>query len=137
MELAALNRKPAAENELNWVTATFMALFHVGAVVALFFFHLEGAARFHVPLVGFGKSGHRYGLSPVAYTSRIQNAQVGGILSDRVRNSGAGRRTNFLGGHTPHPSSAFGRRGRSALSHRRQVVGAHGVDFDREVHASW
>src|SRR5437899_10108261 len=38
MELAALNRKPAAENELNWVTATFMALFHVGAVVALFFF---------------------------------------------------------------------------------------------------
>src|SRR5439155_24706349 len=38
MELAALNRKPAAENELNGVTATFMALFHVGAVVALFFF---------------------------------------------------------------------------------------------------
>src|SRR5438045_3479698 len=38
MELAALNRKPAAENELNWVTATFMALFHIGAIAALFFF---------------------------------------------------------------------------------------------------
>src|SRR5256886_17459601 len=38
MELETLNRKPAADNEINWVTATFMALFHVGAVVALFFF---------------------------------------------------------------------------------------------------
>ena len=38
MELEALNRKAAADNELNWVTATFMALFHLGAVAALFFF---------------------------------------------------------------------------------------------------
>ena len=38
MELAALNRKSAADNELNWVTATFMALFHLGALAALFFF---------------------------------------------------------------------------------------------------
>jgi sn-1 stearoyl-lipid 9-desaturase len=38
MELQALNRKAAANNEINWVTAIFMALFHIGAVVALFFF---------------------------------------------------------------------------------------------------
>jgi len=38
MQLAALNRNSAADNELNWVTATFMALFHLGAVAALFFF---------------------------------------------------------------------------------------------------
>src|SRR5579863_9141533 len=38
MELEALNREAAADNEINWVTATFMALFHVGAVAALFFF---------------------------------------------------------------------------------------------------
>src|SRR6266571_4633484 len=38
MELETLNRKPAADNEINWVTATFMALFHVGAIAALFFF---------------------------------------------------------------------------------------------------
>ena len=38
MELEALHRKPAADNEINWVTATFMCLFHIGAVAALFFF---------------------------------------------------------------------------------------------------
>jgi sn-1 stearoyl-lipid 9-desaturase len=38
MELEALNRKAAADNEINWVTAGFMAFFHVGAVAALFFF---------------------------------------------------------------------------------------------------
>jgi len=38
MELHALNRRAAADNEINWVTATFMALFHLGAVAALFFF---------------------------------------------------------------------------------------------------
>jgi len=38
MQLAALNRNSAADNELNWVTATFMALFHLGAVAALCFF---------------------------------------------------------------------------------------------------
>ena len=29
MELEALHREPAADNEINWVTATFMGLFHV------------------------------------------------------------------------------------------------------------
>src|SRR5277367_1863308 len=38
MELEALHREPAADNEINWVTATFMGLFHVGAIAALFFF---------------------------------------------------------------------------------------------------
>ena len=38
MELEALNRKPAADNQVNWVTTGFMAAFHVGAVAALFFF---------------------------------------------------------------------------------------------------
>ena len=38
MNLEALDRKAAADNEINWVTASFMALFHVGAIAALFFF---------------------------------------------------------------------------------------------------
>jgi len=38
MELEALNRKAAADNEINWVTAGFMAVFHIGAIAALFFF---------------------------------------------------------------------------------------------------
>ncbi|HYA25948.1 MAG TPA: acyl-CoA desaturase, partial [Terriglobales bacterium] len=38
MQLEALNRKAAADNEINWVTTGFMALFHAGAIAALFFF---------------------------------------------------------------------------------------------------
>src|ERR1700724_3941763 len=38
MDLQALDRKAAADNEINWITATFMALFHVGAIAALFWF---------------------------------------------------------------------------------------------------
>ena len=38
MQLETLNRKAAANNEINWVTASFMMLFHIGAVAALFFF---------------------------------------------------------------------------------------------------
>jgi stearoyl-CoA desaturase (delta-9 desaturase) len=37
-QLQALERKSAAENQTNWVTAFFMAAFHIGAVAALFFF---------------------------------------------------------------------------------------------------
>jgi len=38
MELEVLNRKAAADGEINWVTAGFMAAFHVGAIAAIFFF---------------------------------------------------------------------------------------------------
>jgi len=38
MELEALGRSHAGDDKTNWVTATFMGLFHLGAVAALFFF---------------------------------------------------------------------------------------------------
>jgi len=38
MELQALNRKAAADGEINWITSTFMMIFHLGAVAAFFFF---------------------------------------------------------------------------------------------------
>jgi stearoyl-CoA desaturase (delta-9 desaturase) len=38
MELEALGRSHAGDDKINWVTATFMGLFHLGAVAALFFF---------------------------------------------------------------------------------------------------
>jgi len=38
MELQDLEKPQAAKGEINWITATFMALFHVGAIAALFFF---------------------------------------------------------------------------------------------------
>ena len=31
-------RKFAGDSEINWVTASFMAAFHIGAIAALFFF---------------------------------------------------------------------------------------------------
>ena len=38
MNLEALNRKQAADDQINWVTAGFMVAFHLGALAALFFF---------------------------------------------------------------------------------------------------
>src|SRR6202166_3628290 len=38
MQLDDISKQSSGENQINWVTATFMELFHVGAVVALFFF---------------------------------------------------------------------------------------------------
>jgi stearoyl-CoA desaturase (delta-9 desaturase) len=38
LRLDDLGKKPSGENKINWVTATAMLSFHVGAVVALFFF---------------------------------------------------------------------------------------------------
>ncbi len=38
MELQDLRKKQGGDDEINWVTASFMAAFHVGAVAALFFF---------------------------------------------------------------------------------------------------
>lgn len=37
-DLEMLKRKPASDDDFNWVTASFMMLFHVGAIAALFFF---------------------------------------------------------------------------------------------------
>ena len=38
VELTDLERRPAERDEVNWVTASFMMLFHLGAIAALFFF---------------------------------------------------------------------------------------------------
>jgi stearoyl-CoA desaturase (delta-9 desaturase) len=38
LELADLRKKQAANDEVNWITAIFMGLFHLAAVAALFFF---------------------------------------------------------------------------------------------------
>src|ERR1700722_7711539 len=38
MGIGDLGRKAAGQEQINWVTAIFMLLFHLGAVAALFFF---------------------------------------------------------------------------------------------------
>jgi len=42
MRLSDLAKKAAGESEINWVTASFMLLFHLGAIAALFFFTWKG-----------------------------------------------------------------------------------------------
>jgi len=44
MQLEALERTAADKGEINWVTTTFMVLFHLGAVAALFFFTWKALA---------------------------------------------------------------------------------------------
>src|SRR4030095_7242838 len=38
MRLDDLQKKQSSEDGINWVTASFMGVFHLGAIVALFFF---------------------------------------------------------------------------------------------------
>jgi stearoyl-CoA desaturase (delta-9 desaturase) len=38
MHLSALDKSKSNDNGINWVTSTFMVLFHLGAVAAIFFF---------------------------------------------------------------------------------------------------
>jgi fatty-acid desaturase len=38
MQLDDLQKKQSSEDGINWVTASFMGVFHLGAIVALFFF---------------------------------------------------------------------------------------------------
>lgn len=38
MDLANIERIAAPDDKINWITASFMALFHLGAIAALFFF---------------------------------------------------------------------------------------------------
>ena len=38
MNVATLRKERSSKDGVNWVTAIFMALFHIGAIAALFFF---------------------------------------------------------------------------------------------------
>jgi len=42
MRLDDLEKKQSGDDQINWVTASFMGLFHLGAVAALFFFTWKG-----------------------------------------------------------------------------------------------
>jgi hypothetical protein len=38
MHIEAIATKPSTGNQINWVTAFFMASLHIGAIASLFFF---------------------------------------------------------------------------------------------------
>jgi sn-1 stearoyl-lipid 9-desaturase len=42
LSLEALQKRAASDDGINWITATFMVLFHLGALAALFFFSWKG-----------------------------------------------------------------------------------------------
>ena len=64
IQLEDLKKKQAADDEINWVTASFMMLFHLGAIAALLFFTWKAflvAAFFWwlATSVGIGMCYHR------------------------------------------------------------------------------
>jgi hypothetical protein len=48
-QLLEFEGKRQADDQTNWVTAAFMIAFHVGAVVALFFFTWKAGIPAHWP----------------------------------------------------------------------------------------
>ena len=60
MKLDDLDRQAPHTGDIQWVTATFMAIFHIGAIAALFFFSWK-AFFVATSLVAFHQRGHRHG----------------------------------------------------------------------------
>ena len=136
IELEALDRKAAADDEVNWVTAIFMGLFHVGAIAALFFFTWK-ALLVSMFLwwvsgsLGIGMGYHRllthrgyktpkwveYFLT-VCATLALEGGPIFWVATHRIHHQHSDQEGDP---HSPR---------------RRQVVGAHGLDSDRQVDAS-
>ena len=136
MELEALHREPAADNEINWVTATFMCLFHIGAVAALFFFTWKALfvsmfLWWVSGSLGIGMGYHRllthrgyktpkwveYFLTTCA-TLALEGGPIFWVATHRIHHQ--------FSDHEGDPHSPD----------RWQMVGAHGMDSDRKVDAS-
>ena len=120
MDLEVLDRKAAADDEVNWVTAIFMGLFHVGAIAALFFFTWKA---FFVSMflwwvsgsLGIGMGYHRL-LTHRGYKTPKWVEYFLTVCA----HAGARRRADFLGGHASHSSSVF--RSRKAIRIRRSTA---------------
>ena len=66
-----LEKRQAEKDEMNWITAIFMAAFHIGAIAALFFFTWK--ALFVAMFLWWvsGSLGIGMSLSPAADAPRI------------------------------------------------------------------
>ena len=74
--LDVLKKTQKNDGEMNWVTAIFMGLFHVGAIAALFFFSWKAFAVAAVLWWIADQPGHRHGLSSPAHASRLQDSPL-------------------------------------------------------------
>ena len=135
MELEEIARNHAGEDQINWVTAIFMGLFHVGAIAALFFFSWKA---FFVACflwwvsgsLGIGMSYHR-----LLTASRLQNAQVGRVcLTVCATLALEGGPIFWVATHRIHHK--YSDQEGDPHSHRRHLVGTHGLDPHGQVHAS-
>jgi hypothetical protein len=132
MRLDTLKKKETGEDQINWVTASFMVLFHLGTVLL----YVESTVRRNPSVVGFDEPGNWHGVSPAADASRLQDPQVGRTPSHRLRYPRPGRRPDLLGGHASYSPPIFRPGGRSTLTNRREVVGARWLDPGGQIYAS-
>ena len=121
------------DKSINWITSIFMVLFHIGAVAALFMFSWKAlfvglflywiAGSFGIGLGYHRLLTHRGFKCPKWFEYFLTS----------LRDAGAGRRADFLGGHAPRASSAHRQAGRSAQPARWRLLGAHGLDHERRI----
>jgi len=89
---------------INWISVTAFTVFHVEAVVALFFFSWPAFLYRIGALLDFFELGHRNGVSPFADSSFLPNAEVDRVFLSYLRHASVGRRAHGLGCNAPHPS---------------------------------
>ena len=135
MQIDDLGKKPAGENQINWVTAIAMFLFHAGALAALFFFSwkafLLGIFLYWVAgSLGIGMGYHRL----LTHRGYKTPKWVEYFLTFCATLALEGGPIFWVATHRIHHQYSD-KEGDPALSHRRQVVGAHGLDSDGQVDA--
>jgi hypothetical protein len=111
MQLQAVNTNRPADDQINWVTASFMAAFHLGAVAALFFFTWKAlfVAMFLWWIsgsLGIGMGYHRL-LTHRGYRTSLSKAVPSSgwrptafIINSRIRRVIHTRHETANGGHT-------------------------------------
>ena len=114
---------------INWATTSAMVIFHVCAVAALFTFSWTAVVVDRRAVVDFGEPRRRHGLSPPADAPRVQDAEVGRVLPDVLRDARARRRRHRLGRHAPHTPRAHRRARRPAHAARRHAGGRTWAGF--------
>ncbi len=116
MTLNSLKKQQARADGVNWLTASVMVLFHIGAIAALFFFTWKA---FFLSIflwwisgsLGIGMGYHRL-LTHRGY----KTPKWVEYLPDDLRHAHARRRPDLLGRNASHPSQVLRPRRRSALA---------------------
>ena len=71
---------------INWTTAIFMGILHIGAVASCY---LAGTRCRDRALVDFRQPRRRHGFSQTLNSSQLQDTKISGILSNLLRHTSA------------------------------------------------